>query len=393
VLENHQQPYPSDDFSLVENNAVAGQYLSRFWQPIAISKDYAPCVSKRIKILGVFYTLYRGENGEFHLVQDRCPHRGTSLAYGWVEGNSIRCRYHGWKFAGNGQGEEFPAETATYALSICLKSYPVREYLGAIFGYFGADETPEFPRFPELEDESAGELLVMATILPYNYFQRLENDVDEVHIHFTHRDFMANFRLIDLPRISAQETEYGLVSTATRADGSKLLTHVFMPNAMLREVAIQQDTSKLTIHAAWRVPIDDTTMLSLKIDRVGKYDERIREREKDMINPGELARQVMACELTLDDIDQYHPMLPVVQDTVTCGGQGIIADRKAEHLGASDRGIVMLRKIWSRELAALKEGRPLKDWRRPDGNKLLAFVAEDATKNWFAAPPISREDN
>src|SRR3546814_5716428 len=52
------------------------------------------------------------------LVQDRCPHRGTSLAYGWVEGDSIRCRYHGWKFDGSGQGEDFPAETATYAANI-----------------------------------------------------------------------------------------------------------------------------------------------------------------------------------------------------------------------------------------------------------------------------------
>ena len=373
----NQKSYPSDDFSLVENNAIAGQYMSRFWQPVAIAKNYPPGVAKRIKMLGDFYTLYRGEGGEFHLVQDRCPHRGTSLAYGWVEGDSIRCRYHGWKFAGDGQGEEFPAETATYARSICLKSYPVRNYLGAVFVYFGQDEPPEFPCFPELEDESAGELLVMAAILPYNYFQRIENDVDEVHIHFTHRDFMENFGLVDLPRISAQETEYGLVSTATRADGSTHLTHVFMPNVMLRKVAIQQDTSKLTIHAAWRVPIDDATMLSLKIDRVGKYDEVIRERERDMINPAELARQVMACEMTLDDIDQYHPMLPVVQDTVTCGGQGVIAERKNEHLGASDRAIVMLRRIWKRELVALSEGRTLKDWRRPDGSKPLPFAAED----------------
>ncbi|HLG90097.1 MAG TPA: Rieske 2Fe-2S domain-containing protein, partial [Alphaproteobacteria bacterium] len=256
MLQGRQQ-HPSDDFSLVENGAIAGRYLSRFWQPVALSKDYAPGAAKRIKILGKFYTLYRGEQGVMNLVQDRCPHRGTSLAYGWVEGNCIRCRYHGWKFSGDGQGVEFPAETATYTRHVSLETHPVREYLGVVFGYFGEGEAPSFPRFPELEDESAGELLSMAVVLPYNYFQRVENDVDEVHIHFTHREFMGSFGLIDLPRISAKETDYGLVAIATRADGSRLHTHAFMPNIMLREVAIQQDTSKLTIHAAWRVPIDD----------------------------------------------------------------------------------------------------------------------------------------
>jgi 5,5'-dehydrodivanillate O-demethylase len=93
--------------------------------------------------------------------QDRCPHRGTSLAYGWVEGNCIRCRYHGWTFDGEGKGLDFPAETKTYPTKVALKTYPVREYLGLIFAYLGGGEPPEFTRFPELEDESRGELLAV----------------------------------------------------------------------------------------------------------------------------------------------------------------------------------------------------------------------------------------
>ena len=87
------QTLPSDEFSLVENGAIAGRYLAKFWQPIGLSEASKPGKAKRIKILGEHYTLYRGEEGTINLVQDRCPHRGTSLAYGWVEGTSIRCRY------------------------------------------------------------------------------------------------------------------------------------------------------------------------------------------------------------------------------------------------------------------------------------------------------------
>ena len=364
------EQHPTDRFSEVENGAIAGKYLAKFWHPIALAREYKPGVAKRIKILGRFYTLYRGDDELFNLVQDRCPHRGTSLAYGWVEGTSIRCRYHGWKFSHDGRGEEFPAETATYARSICLKTYPVREYLGVIFGYFGEDEPPAFMRFPELEDESAGELLSMAVVLPYNYFQRVENDVDEVHIHYTHGEFAGSFGLVDIPRISASETEYGLVSVATRSDGSKLYTHAFMPNIMLREVVIQQDLTNLTMHAAWRVPIDDVTTLSVMIDRVASPEHAMHDSLKGMTDPNEIARRIMACEMSLDDVDPTHPLLPVIQDTVCMAGQGIVADREAEHLGASDRAIGLLRKIWTREMSALEEGKPLKEWKRAGAMKL-----------------------
>lgn len=366
-----KQGLAGDEFSLVENGAIAGRYLAQHWQPMALSRDYTPGVAKRVKLLGNFYTLYRGGGGEITLVQDRCPHRGTSLAYGWVEGSSIRCRYHGWRFAANGQGEEFPAETPSYARSICLRAYPVREYLGVVFGFLGDGAPPEFPRFPELEDERAGALLSVATVLPYNYFQRVENDVDEVHIHYTHGEFAGSFGLVELPRISARETEYGFVSVATRSDGSRLYTHAFMPNIMLRDVVQQQDRDNLTIHVAWRVPIDDTSTLSVFIDRLAKPDPRVLEKMKTMQDPNDIAARVMKCEMTLDEIDQDHPLLPVIQDTVCMAGQGIIADRGAEHLGASDRAVGLLRRIWAREMNALQEGRPLKQWRRLDENAKL----------------------
>jgi hypothetical protein len=53
------------------------------------------------------------------------------------------------------------------------------------------------------------------------------------------------------------------------------------------------------------------------------------------------------------------------QDYVAQVGQGTIMNREEEHLGRSDGGVIVLRKIWERELRALAEGRPLKNWSRP----------------------------
>lgn len=356
---------PTVDFARVENNAVAGRLIARSWQPVALSRDCVEGHPKRIKIIGSYYTLYRGVDGRARLTQDRCPHRGTSLAYGWVEGNSIRCRYHGWKFDGEGHGQEFPAESMAYARAISLKSYPVREYLGAVFAYLGDGEPCEFPRFPELEDESRGVLMTQAVVVNYNFFQRVENDHDEAHVFFTHRDMMAKYGLDTVPKVSVEETEYGMVVVSTRPDGRKRVGYAFMPNVLLREVPIPQDRTKMSVLLGWRVPIDDTTTFSVMISRVGNFD-RTMAKESDAEDPAAIAARVMRGEITLDQVDQNHPLLPVIQDTVSLAGQGVIADRSAEHLGQSDKAILVLRRLWTRELQALERGAELTRWRRPE---------------------------
>ena len=43
-------------------------------------------------------------------------------------------------------------------------------------------------------------------------------------------------------------------------------------------------------------------------------------------------------------------------------GQGRIPDRELDRLGHSDASVILRRKMWTRELQALAEGRPLKQW-------------------------------
>ena len=66
-------------------------------------------------------------------------------------------------------------------------------------------------------------------------------------------------------------------------------------------------------------------------------------------------------------VDPNRVDFVMLEDEVAQTGQGAIAVRSNEHLGRSDRGVFLLRKIWERELRNLAEGRPLKQWTyRPD---------------------------
>jgi 5,5'-dehydrodivanillate O-demethylase len=73
---------------------------------------------------------------------------------------------------------------------------------------------------------------------------------------------------------------------------------------------------------------------------------------------------VLAGDLWLDDVDVPTDWINL-EDYVVQVGQGRVADRGRERLGPSDRGVILLRKIWERELRALAEGRTLKEWSRP----------------------------
>src|SRR6185312_1975454 len=199
----------SPDFHRTGPGTLAGRYLRGFWQPVHHAEDVPPGRGKPIKVMGQDYTLYRGKDGATHLVDARCPHRGAQLSIGWVEDDCIRCFYHGWKFDGSGQCIEQPAEPASFAHKVQIRTYPCRDYLGLVFAYLGEGEAPPFPRYPDLEDFE-GILELDSYARGCNYFNNLENAGDLTHSGFVHRNNDGSFDgFVNSPLIDAQESDWG----------------------------------------------------------------------------------------------------------------------------------------------------------------------------------------
>ena len=119
-----------EDLVSTRPGSLGGTLMRRFWHPIHRAEELRAGQAKPIEIMSERFTLYRGESGTPHLVDFRCPHRGAQLSAGWVEGDSIRCMYHGWCFDSAGQCIEQPAEEKPFAKKIRIGSYPTQEYLG-----------------------------------------------------------------------------------------------------------------------------------------------------------------------------------------------------------------------------------------------------------------------
>jgi 5,5'-dehydrodivanillate O-demethylase oxygenase subunit len=375
----------TSDFAHVGPETLAGRYLRRFWHPIARGADLVPGRPVRAAFANEHFTLYRGQSGAVVLLDDRCPHRQTSLAFGWVEDDCIRCLYHGWVFDPTGQCVEQPAENAAFAAKVKITAYPVREYFGLVYGYFGEGEPPEFPRYPEFEEATGADYSVNAHAVPCSWFQRLENDVDEVHVHFVHSVSTRAIGLKELPEITVTETDYGIRREGKRSgEGVNVprVGHLMMPNINMTDLPPSPEMRYWTVHLAYRVPMTDDSSMTFSIrlkkpepgsetNGNGNAGGAVKNRP-DWGDPNEYVEKILAGKMRLQDMDPDYPALFVVEDNVALAGQGRITERHKDRLGQSDKGIILLRKIWERELRALAEGRPLKIWSRPKSRLDLA---------------------
>ena len=357
---------------------LGGRFLRMFWQPVYRAEDLAAGQMRPIQIMSEKFTLYRGESGVAHVVAFRCAHRGTQLSTGWVEGDSVRCRYHGWKYDGSGQCVEQPGEDESNAEKVHIRSYPTQEYLGLIFVYFGGGEPPVLPRYPGLEGPGVLEVYP-SEYWPCNYFNRIDNTCDVGHVTFTHRDSReAVDQHPELPVLSADETESGVMTRVVR--GGKLVAtlNFHMPNTNHFRTDLSLRDPKSGVSGGYldrlliRVPVDDESCVSFPLDfahvtgdAAVKYRERrLLARKGTTESHLAMGEAMLAGKLRMAEVKKQTNLknLTSLEDYIVQVGQGSIADRAHERLGRMDVGVFLLRKIWERELQALEEGRPLKQW-------------------------------
>lgn len=351
-----------------------GSYLRRFWHPVFRSHKLAKCQAKGIRIFDEELTIYRGESGKPHLVSGRCPHRRTVLHTGWIEGEDIRCMYHGWKFDQTGKCLERPPEhEAAPPASICIKSYPVREYAGLIFAWMGegVPHAFELNRKEELEEPNRV-TLVREETWPCNWLQTVENSLDAAHVSFAHmQGTVGSFGATvgrTVPKLEYIETDAGIRQIATRGPNNvRISDWTFPNNNHILQPPPSPDEPWMDI-VLWLVPVSDTVTKRFTLycrPSIGREgDEKLLRYFNESIE-GYCSSQFhheLFEEHKYPDDDFMQ--LTSAQDYVAQVGQGPIVDRTEENLGTSDAGIVLLRRILWRELLAIREGRPTKQWKK-----------------------------
>ncbi len=364
-----------------------GELLRRYWLPVAAECELRRRPAKRVRLLGEDLVLFRDGRGGLGLLDERCPHRGASLAYGCVEEDGIRCPYHGWKLDGAGSCLETPAEPpgSTLRQRVKARAYRAEALGGLVFAYLGPDPAPLLPRYDLFVWEGVLRDIGQA-LIPCNWLQIMENSVDPHHVEWLHGHHLAHVRgggggggakggaepvhyRRRHEKVGFDIFRHGIVKRRVLEGGSEedddwKIGHPLIFPVMLRVGAGGQHTFQV------RVPVDDTHTWHLWYscyrpadgaavpvppqDEVPLYEVRWRDEKGDFI---------------LDFVDG--------QDIMVWVTQGPVADRTRETLGSSDAGIALFRRLLVEQMEKVRRGEdPLGIVRDPAENGTIELPQE-----------------
>jgi len=357
----------SDDFlTRVEPGTPCGEFMRRYWHPVGVS-DKVTSDPVRVRILGENLILFRDGQGKAGLLHENCAHRGTSLYYGKVEKEGIRCCYHGWLFAVDGSCVEQPCEPeGGLHRDKCRQPwYPVQERYGLVFAYMGPlDVMPPLPRYDVLEnlnpdeelqqeDQSfyiGGKVSQESPVAPYSWLQNFENVMDPFHVVILHSRFSGvQFReqMATMPTVEWEQHDHGVMYRSVRQtkEGTlRRITQTLLPNVrIVPSIELAPGKGR---EVAWLVPVDSHHHRSFGVARVLKSEEPLYTRRSRMA--------VFEGKTWWEMTEEEHKRFP--GDYEAQSSQGSIPAHSDEHLATSDKGLVMLRRMLARQIKIVQEG-------------------------------------
>ncbi|GGX95584.1 Rieske 2Fe-2S domain-containing protein [Massilia dura] len=186
-------------------------YLKNAWYVAGFSEDFPNGALTTRTYLEVPLVFYRKDDGAVVAMEDRCCHRLAPLSHGQIEGDDLRCMYHGLKFAPSGKCIEIPGQPRIPS-SMCVRSYPTAESHGCVWIWMGQPEKASQADIPD----NVGPDLPGWSMLPgrlevnANYMLVADNLLDLSHLSYVHRDSFGPGLVFGQTRPKVERLEKGV---------------------------------------------------------------------------------------------------------------------------------------------------------------------------------------
>jgi 5,5'-dehydrodivanillate O-demethylase oxygenase subunit len=368
----------------VGTGTAMGNLLRRYWWPVAFTADLDGMGTKKVRLLGEDLVLFRDGKDRLGLLEEACQHRRASLVYGVCELDGLRCGYHGWLYDTQGRCLEQPGEPvdSTFKHRIRAKAYQAQEMGGLVWAYLGPKPAPLLPRYDVFVWEGMLRDIGHAMI-PVNFLQIMENAVDPHHVEWLHGRFFSYLKerkgVINARTFAKRHLKIGfdvfehgiikrrLLEGETEEDDDWRIGHPLVFPHMLRVGGSGYYQAQI------RVPVDDTHTWHVWYNCFRPDGVSVPTQER--IQSYEVAWRDEKGEHIVDFIDG--------QDIMAWVTQGEVADRSREHLGKSDMGVILLRRLFLEQIAKVERGEdPLGVIRSEADNQVIVLPQE---KNKFGA--------
>ena len=336
-----------------------GEVFRRSWLPVLLSEELqAGGEPKQVRLLGQNLVGFRDRRGRPGLLDENCPHRGASLAYGRNEECGLRCIYHGWMVDVSGRIVDTPSEPkdSTFKERIRHRAYGIHEAGGLIWAYLGAPELqPTFSAWQWLGAPST-HVEINKVFQDCNWAQGLEGSIDSVHSDFLHSSDITGRPGDHRPGLEIEDRPYGFRYAAIRTpdgDGEERkyvrITLFVGPCSVLIPPQRRAADVEIVTHQLW-VPIDDehNFFYSIRWNRLGPIvaDHGAQFATDRDFRPARNRGNKHLQDRAAMEAGNWSGIQGVnSQDFAVVESMGPIYDRTREHLGATDVAIARFRRL------------------------------------------------
>lgn len=372
----------NEKLTSVEGDAPLARLIREtYWVPFGLPASLvAGADPVRVKLLGEPYVAWRSKDGRIGFIDERCPHRGASMALARLEDCQLRCIFHGWAVDLTGACVDVPTEgerSATVAARVPVNRYVTAEKGGLLWVWLGGGDPPEFPDFSWL-DLPEDQIWMTRSVWPVNWLQGLEAALDTAHVGYLHSgyarerpaqldDQMKRFA-VD-PRFEVDVTGYGMRSAGVRKcdDGLSMvrISEFLLPFIAMTPGSLNAEKGEASLYLF--VPVDDRSHLQF----FGFFNQNaplgsfyLRDLCKDPDN------YVVVEGSEADNWGQDRAAMAeghysglgehiLLQDAIVQASMGPIADRTRDFLTHIDLGIQACRKGLLELIERFEKGEPV----------------------------------
>ena len=357
----HREQTAAPDLRLcqVGRGTPGGEYMRRFWQPVAYSSELTD-VPLRVRALGEDLVAFRDRGGNVGVLHLHCCHRNTSLEFGILEDRGIRCCYHGRLFAVDGTVLEMPGEPAFERMRhhVSQGAYPTHEFAGVVFIYMGPPErVPVFPVFDRMSIPGIELVPSVRWPLSCNWLQVTENAMDPHHTAVLHvipnlrgmKHFGSNFAA--RPHITWADSNAGMIYLAARRVNDNVWVRsaeAVAPNAGFINSVFEEGTTRKyasdPFMSFWFLPVDDEHTMRFNVSHLTDHEIMPFEKRRELENFGQLPGR------------PYREQQWIPGDHEAQTSQGPINVHALEQLGAIDQGVAKYRRYIRRNIEIVEAG-------------------------------------